>query len=125
MLQKRKKPKMGIRQSSMIRSQGHLAFVRSFTCALWGKAGHECSGRMHAHHCREGANGGTGLKPDDSTAVPLCDLAHTEIHNTGWQTFEKKWGVDLSAIAADIWRVSSHRRKLDRSPAVQSESDAR
>ena len=95
--------------------------MRGFRCALDGKSRvlgegsngilvqpHICSGKMHAHHCREGANGSMGKKPDDSTAVPLCEVAHAEIHNVGWRTFEARYGVDLSALAADIWRTSSH-----------------
>lgn len=111
---KRKRPPMGVRQDDTIRSRGHLAFCRTFVCAINHIPGHECSGRMHAHHCREGGNGGMGKKPDDSTAVPLCDLAHAEIHNTGWKTFEKKYGVDLSALAAKLWRISSHSKKFPR-----------
>ena len=112
-LAKRKRPKMDVRQDDTIRCQGHLAWVRqSFVCAINHIPGHECSGRMHAHHCREGANGGMGKKPDDSTAVPLCDLAHAEIHNTGWKSFEKKYGVDLSALAGKLWRLSSHSMKF-------------
>lgn len=114
MLQRRKAPKHGLRESAQIRSHGHLKFVRGFTCILWDKPGHECSGRIHAHHAREGANGGMGLKPGDDTAVPLCDLAHAEIHNVGWKTFEARYGVDLSKEAEKLWNVSRHRHKFNK-----------
>jgi hypothetical protein len=107
------RPKMGVRQDSHIRSEGHMRWVRScFNCSIEGKAGHVCSGPVVSHHCREGANGGTALKPDDSTVVPLCDGAHAEIHR-GWRTFEAKYGVDLSKVAADLWKISSHRKKWE------------
>lgn len=114
LLRRRKPEKMGVRESSIVRSDGHLKFVRGFCCAILDKAGHQCSGKMHAHHCREGADGGTGMKPGDDTAVPLCDLAHAEIHAKGWQTFEAKYGVDLSALATRLWKASAHRLKWEK-----------
>lgn len=119
---KRRKPvKMMVRESTVIRSPGHLKWTRGFDCCLSGRSHvihdspnligvvmHVCHGRMHAHHCREGATGGTGMKPDDSTAVPLCELAHEEIHRTGFQTFEKKWAVDLSKVSENLWLISPH-----------------
>lgn len=111
MLRPRVRPKMGVRQESQIRSPGHMKWVRQrFQCCITTLRGHICSGKMHAHHCREGANGGMGLKPDDSTVVALCEIAHEEIHRTGWRTFEAKYGLDLSRVAADLWRASPHRK---------------
>ncbi len=113
-LRRRKKQSMNVRESGIIRSPGHLQFTRGFRCAIADHPAHECSGRMHAHHCREGADGGMGLKPSDSTVVPLCDLAHTEIHNTGWRTFESKYAVDLSKLAARLWQSSKHRLSFEK-----------
>jgi hypothetical protein len=117
LLPRRKKVAMNVRDSDIIRSPQHMRHVRGFVCAIFDKPGHECSGRMHAHHCREGADGGTGLKPGDNTVVPLCDLAHAEIHNTGWRTFETKYGVDLSALAERLWRASAHRLAFEKKRA--------
>ena len=39
-LQRRKREPMKVREPDVIRSSGHLAFVRGFTCAIFGK--HEC-----------------------------------------------------------------------------------
>lgn len=124
-LPKRKtRPKMGLRESSVIRSQGHLKWVRGCECAVAGKLErlgdgyarhHTCEGRTEAHHVREGDHGhGVGLKPDDSAAVPLCSTAHKRGHDRGWQTFEKDYRVDLSSIAAALWKASPHRIKYER-----------
>lgn len=110
MLPKRKRPKMGLRESSIIRSPSHLQFCRGFVCICFQT--NECEGKIEAHHVREGRNGGMGLKCDDSEVVPLCALHHHEGHAIGWQTFQMKYKVDLQAEARKIWEVSPARKKL-------------
>ena len=119
-----KRPKMGLREPSVIRCPGHMRWVRGFECSITGKEAewvdvdsrtiytmmHVCEGRIEAHHVREGSNGGVGLKPDDSTCVPLCATAHKRGHDGGWKTFEKEWRVDLTDIAERLWKQSPHRR---------------
>lgn len=122
---RRKRPKMGLRESAVIRCPSHLRWVRGHECAIAGKQQtrgewrldhwHECEGRMEAHHVREGDHGhGMGQKPDDSTAVPLCASAHKRGHDMGWQTFEKEWRVNLSDIAEQLWKQSPHGQKWRR-----------
>ena len=121
MLQRRKKPKFGIRVSDVPVNTGHDAFVRGFLCAVGKKHGNECQGRMEAHHIREGIQmreegkgpAGTGKKHPDSELVPLCAHHHHIIHTKGCETFERLYGVDLSKEAADLWRSSSHRIKWE------------
>lgn len=119
MLRRRKAKPMKVRESAVYRSASYLQHIRGFVCAIFDKPGHECSGRMHAHHVREGADGGMGLKSGDDTAVPLCDLAHEEVHRIGARSFKAKYGVDLVEVAAKLWRASKHRveheRKQERS----------
>lgn len=123
---RRTRPKMNVRESSVIRCASHLQWVRGHCCAIAERKvdhigwWHKCEGQIEAHHVREGANGGTGLKPDDSTAVPLCSRAHADGHARGWQTFEKTWGVDLDKLAAELWAKSPHRIRYQK----QRESDA-
>ncbi len=60
--------------------------------------------------------GGTGMKPADWWSLPLCggpDGHHAEQHRIGEATFDKLHHIDSMAIAAGLWRVSPHRRKLD------------
>src|SRR5215813_891921 len=45
----------------------HLAFVRLLPCVACGKAA-----PSDAAHVRTGTDGGTGMKPGDRYAVPLC-----------------------------------------------------
>lgn len=111
MLQRRKPPKMKIREETRVRSQAHLKFVRGFVCAIMGRAGHECEGKIEAHHVSEDGNAGMGIKAPDSDAVPLCSRHHAEGHRVGWETFAARYGVDLLAHAAKLWRISPHNRE--------------
>ncbi len=73
----------------------HLAYVRSLPCCV-----PDCHQRpIHAHHVRTAATAGTGMKPPDTDAVPLCYAHHDEHHRIGWRTFHARYGVDLAAEA--------------------------
>lgn len=103
---RRKKPKMGLRVSDKIHCPAHARWVRGFECLIAGKATHECWGRMEAHHVTSrGAGGG------DETLVPLCSRAHVLGHSMGWDSFEKLYGVNLEATAAELWRTSPHGQR--------------
>ena len=77
-------------------SGAHLAWIRSLPCRL-GRP--ECGQITHAHHVRSGTGGGTGMKPADRWAVPLCPRHHAEGHAMGWVTFELRYGIDLRRVA--------------------------
>ena len=81
--------------------------MRGFVCAAWASG--ECEGRIEAHHLRENGAGGTGIKPPDWMAVPLCAKHHGAGHAMGWKSFEAKYKVDLSAEAEKLAKVSPHR----------------
>lgn len=83
------------------RDPKHLAWVREQTCCV-----PLCLSRpsIIAHHVRSAATSGTGMKPPDSSTVPLCMLHHDEGHHRGWKTFEDKYGIDLTEAAA--WYAS-------------------
>ena len=112
---RRKRERSGIRDGDgPIRCPAHLQWCRNFHCLIEGKSyamgeygyNHECDGRIEAHHVRKGADGGMGLKPSDATVVPLCTWAHSLVHSVGVDSFEKRYGVDLSATAAELWSRS-------------------
>lgn len=110
MLPKRKqKPRMGVKEPSVIRCPGHVRWVRqSFQCAIADKAGHECGGRIEFHHVETRGSGG-----GDETGVPLCSVAHATGHTIGWVTFGQRYGVDLEQMHKDLWRASPHRIKYE------------
>lgn len=115
MLTRRKRPKMGVREDAVIRSESHKQFIRGFACALFGKEGHVCTGKIEAAHARTGTNGSMGKKPGDDWCLPLCggpDGAHAEQHRLGESAFEKKYGIDMKAIAMRLANISPHLKKL-------------
>lgn len=89
----------------------HLAWIRSLPCRVGSRA---CGSITHAHHVRVGTGGGTGLKPPDRWAVPLCPRHHGEGHQTGWSTFEARYGLDLRAIAEGLAAASPFLQPGDR-----------
>ncbi len=68
------------------RSEDYLAFVRRLPCLACNRSPSE------AHHTKKA---GTGLKGDDTRAVPLCTEHHREHDNLGRETFQKKYGLDF------------------------------
>jgi len=91
-----------------VRSPGHLAWVRKHGCCV-----PDCNGMpIEAAHVRMGTNGGTGIKPDDRWVVSLCMAHHRKQHTLGESEFEKIYGLDMKALAAEFARKSPHRRKF-------------
>lgn len=61
--QRRTRPRMGVRESDVIRCPSHLAEIRRLECAVKWSPGANCLGNPEAHHVREGQNAGMGIKP--------------------------------------------------------------
>ena len=59
------------RKPKQWRSEKYLAYVRGLPCCRCGLAS-----PSDPHHIRKGADGGTGLKPSDSWALPVCQKCH-------------------------------------------------
>ena len=104
---RRKRPRMGLRESSVIRCPGHLKWVRGHECIAHFRVSFQCPcwGRMEAHHVRtRGAGGG------DEQVVPLCQGHHAQLDSPGWSSkqFEAFYKVDMRAIAEKLWEISPH-----------------
>ena len=108
---RRKPPKMGLREPSDRLCQGHLRWIRQHFCAVREVNGHECEGRIEAHHVRLGTDGGVGMKPSDHWTVPLCGTAHRSLHDKGQVSFEKLHDIDLKEIAEGLASRSPALRK--------------
>lgn len=77
----------------------HMKWVRGFKCCV-----DRCEGwPVIFHHVRSAGEAGMGEK-DDRYGVPLCNVHHVEGHQTGWQTFQRKYELDLDALAEQLWR---------------------
>ena len=79
----------------------YLRWVKGLPCAA--PRNHSCVGPVEAHHAGER---GVGRKADDTTAIPLCTLAHRDWHGAtgcfrGWTRETRK---------AWAWRVIAETR---------------
>lgn len=103
MLPPRRKPKRsGIERAIKRVWPRHRSFLRSHHCVVTG-----CMAEpIEVSHIRTAANAGTGLKPHDSSACPMCHGHHLEYHQDGHDTFEKRHGVNLKAMALEFTRRS-------------------
>jgi hypothetical protein len=93
----RGKPKPNVR-----RRVQHLAFVRRLPCVACGKVA-----PSHAAHVRTGTDGGTGMKPGDRYAVPLCTACHAKQHRIGELSFWSRLRIDPLNVALRLWAVSA------------------
>lgn len=113
--QRRKRPKMGVREPSRIDCPGHRRFVKSLECVCRHHPEIKCSGPMDPHHQQtRGAGGG------DDQVVPLCRTHHSLLDSPWWsqKRLEAECGVDFAEIAAGLWKISKpaqrYRDKLRR-----------
>ncbi len=111
MLKRRKREPMGVKEPTVIRSAGHLQWVRGHECAAQNV---HCSGNIEAAHTRSGTDGGTSMKPGDNWAIPLCHEHHRFQHQIGEAKFEAVFLINMKQIASELWRGSPHRLKLER-----------
>jgi len=105
------------RRRDVLRAPSHYQWVGGYRCCI---PGCDCQNKTERHHVRKGIpyedKGGKSEKPHDKWIVPLCggpDGHHEEFHRIGHDTFEKKYGIDLKAVAAHLWQTSPHRRKYE------------
>lgn len=89
-----------------LRDPEYRAYVRSLVCLLSMRSRINpdvmfCTGTADAAHTQ---NNGMGSKGDDSSCVPLCRRHHCE-YDAGRTAFEKKYGLDMKAIAAELWAL--------------------
>ena len=71
------------------KSEKYLHFVRNQPCVICYELSSE------AHHVRFSNNSGTGIKPSDTWAIPLCHNHHVAIHVMGQKTFCAGHDIDI------------------------------
>jgi hypothetical protein len=111
MIPKRRKAQpMGLREETVIRSKGHLQWLRGCECSV-PSCEYKIS-RVEAAHVRIGTDGSMGKKPGDNWAIPLCYFHHRKQHTMGEASFEEKYGIRMKKIAEALWQKSPHRKKF-------------
>jgi hypothetical protein len=95
---RRKHPKLGVRVPPQRVWPRHRRWVKSHGCCV-----PNCNAAIvDFAHLRSASNAGKGLKPHDAFAVSLCRTHHIEQHSLGEVTFERRYGIDLQALAAEF-----------------------
>lgn len=112
LLRKRPKVRSGILRAPKREWSRHRKFVRSHMCCVPGCQ----STQIDFAHLRSAANAGTSLRPHDRYGVAMCREHHTEQHNKGFETFQKKYGLDLWALAKEY---------VERSPDIAMKESLR
>lgn len=103
---RRAKPRRG-----PLRSVPYRSWLRNKLCAIETKfeTGAMCWYVNAISDAAHTDNNGMGSKGPDSSCGPLCRGHHRE-YDAGRVAFEKKYGVDMKAIAAELWaRYESER----------------
>lgn len=96
------RPKLGIRMEIQKIWPRHRRWVRSHGCCV-----PDCRAlSVDFAHLRSATNAGTGQTPHDAFGVSLCRPHHDEQHRIGIDRFNRKYGVDLWALAAEFARRS-------------------
>lgn len=90
--QKRAKPRKG-----PMRDAKYLAWCRQQLCVAPGDYFEDHSVDVDPAHTQ---NNGMRSKGPDSSCVPLCREHHEE-YDAGRKAFEKKYGLDIKALAAE------------------------
>ena len=76
------------------RDDPYRAYIRGLPCLI----GVLCLGPVEAHHVRTRGAGGA----DRANLIPLCGRHHAEWHTIGRQSFQRRWGLDAVAEAAEL-----------------------
>jgi len=99
---KLKRPRMSVREPEQKVWLRHRRWVRSHGCSV-----PHCPARsVEFAHLRSAANAGKAQKPHDMFGISLCRTHHDEQHRLGVATFDRKYGTDLWALAAEFARRS-------------------
>jgi deoxycytidylate deaminase len=88
---KRKPVRSGIERAPRRDWPRHRRFVKSHVCCVCGYEKTD-----FAHVKTRGSGGG------DETGVPLCRACHAEQHTIGIETFQRRHGIDLVALAEEF-----------------------
>ena len=97
-----------VKPKARLRSTAHRDWVRKHQCCVSG-----CQQMpIEVAHINRASTRGIGQKSSDAQTVSLCRDHHSESHR-GEKTFERKYDLDLMALAKAFYRASPHKGKLD------------
>lgn len=122
---KRERVRSGILRGPKREWPKHQKFIRRHTCVVTlGKVIDECDGRIECAHYRTAANAGKSQKPADWHCFPCCFKHHAEQHRIGQPAFERKYGLTLADICADLAKLSTDERMLEAMAIAKDQAES-
>lgn len=85
-----------MQKKKRVKDPAYIEYIRSIPCIVCLLKGLESA--SEDHHVNEKGKGSMGSKTDDRRAIPLCHPHHAEFHDTGRETFSKKYDLDYEYI---------------------------
>lgn len=85
-----------------LRDPKYRAWLRRFCCMLRGQDNFRSCDSWQVDPAHTGRVNGMSSKAGDDTCLPLCRKHHAE-YDSGRVAFEKKYGVDMKALAKEYW----------------------
>ena len=109
---KRERQRSGIARAPQREWPRHRKHIRTLECSVPGCelqrfAVIECA------HVRHETDGGTAIKPADWWTLPLCAVHHRQQHEIGEPAFERKYAIDLKALALALSRRSPDKAMIE------------
>ena len=88
-----------LQKSKPIRDKNYIKYISSLPCL--------CCSNPHsvAHHEQLKGHGAKGSKTDDTRTLPLCARCHRERHDTGRDSFYRKWNIDTEFWIAKLNKI--------------------
>ena len=113
-----KRSKLGVQVPGRKVWPRHRRWVKSHGCCV-----PECDATIvDFAHLRSSANAGMSQKPHDIFGVSLCRNHHAEQHLLGVDAFDRKYGTDRRALAAEFARHSPYVEMRTALKLVQAQS---
>ena len=91
------------------KNEPYRAFIRTLPCVLWVRDPCECGGFLRVSSKRYATEAchlksrGAGGGDEPGQLWPGCQKHHQESHTLGRKSFERKYAISLTAIAAELW----------------------
>lgn len=100
--------KRELRGKTKLRSPSHRDWIREHFCSVPGcrRMPIECA------HVSFAWSRGVGMKSNDGMTIALCKTHHGEQTRTAQRPFEKKYGINMEALAKEFYRRSPYRHRL-------------
>lgn len=97
---------MNLQKTPRFESKPYRDWVKTLPSCISGQYGVDC------HHIKGRGCGGT-VKPSDLLTMPLTREEHTEFHNMGWESWEKKYNVDQRDLVLQTIMLASECGVVD------------